>query len=161
MHKSIEERFWEKVDIKSPEECWNWKSGLGHGNYGQFWDGCANVRTNRYAWEYHNKCKVPEGKLILHTCDNPKCCNPKHLYCGTQSNNMQDRSMRSLVPCPNCLCAKNILAIRKLKIIIPGYKRMYKYPRKLVAKKFKVSISTIRRIWNSKLRHRCKEGYFV
>ena len=45
---------------------------------------------HRIAWEAHNAEPIPEGMVIMHTCDNPRCFNPEHLQLGTQSDNMRD-----------------------------------------------------------------------
>ena len=45
-------------------------------------------------WEAFNGEPIPEGKIILHSCDNPSCVNPNHLRVGTWGENMQDRSDR-------------------------------------------------------------------
>lgn len=91
----LEERFWEKVDKKSDDECWNWKASTnGHG-YGQICDGfCGVVSAHRLSWQIHFG-DIPIGKFILHKCDNRLCVNPNHLYVGTQSDNMYDKVLRS------------------------------------------------------------------
>ena len=51
-------------------------------------------RTNslhRIAWEAHNAEPIPEGMLVMHTCDNPACFNPAHLVLGTDQDNMDDK----------------------------------------------------------------------
>ena len=45
---------------------------------------------HRVAWEAHNAEPIPEGMVVLHTCDNPGCFNPAHLVLGTQAQNIQD-----------------------------------------------------------------------
>ena len=53
-----------------------------------------NVPTNplihRIAWEAHNAEPIPEGMVVMHTCDNRACFNPQHLRLGTQSDNIRD-----------------------------------------------------------------------
>lgn len=89
----LEIRFWAKVDIKSNTECWEFKKSLRN-RYGLFWNGHKTISAHRFAWELHYKCKVPKGKIILHHCDNPRCVNHLHLYCGTPRDNMRDRTLR-------------------------------------------------------------------
>ena len=91
--KLLQKRFWEKVDIKSKDECWNWKASCTHG-YGYFWNGEVTENAHRTSWIIHNG-SIPKGLLVLHKCDNRKCVNPNHLYLGTHSDNNYDRAMRN------------------------------------------------------------------
>ena len=85
-----EQRFWEKVNIGDPDECWEWLAGKCKG-YGMFWveNRSSHIRANRMAWELIHG-SIPDGMQILHTCDNPGCVNPKHLWLGTHQDNMID-----------------------------------------------------------------------
>lgn len=88
-------RFWSKVDIKGPGECWLWKAcKRDRRGYGGFKLNSKLQMAHRVSWKFHNG-PIPKGKLVLHKCDNPRCVNPNHLYIGTQSDNQYDRSMRS------------------------------------------------------------------
>jgi hypothetical protein len=84
------DRFWAKVDRRSPEECWPWKAGI-HRGYGLFRaeKDRPMVRAHRYSWALANG-PIPEGMNVLHRCDNPPCCNPAHLFLGTQLDNVED-----------------------------------------------------------------------
>ena len=164
---SPEDRFWDKVDKRSKDECWNWIGGINDGNYGIFVIEHKYCRAHRVSWEIANG-PIPENKLILHRCDNRKCVNPNHLYCGTHSDNMYDREKRNPVPPEITTFGKTklyegeIWLIKKLKIPYSGHdtRRRYKFSTAFVAKIFKVSQATISRIWNSN-KSLCKEGYYV
>jgi hypothetical protein len=97
MNKILEKRFWDKVDIKGKDECWNWLGGCNRAGYGQFrvkngyFFNLPNQKmmAHRLAYELCIGVIIP-GKKILHKCDNPPCCNPAHLWMGTQKENIQD-----------------------------------------------------------------------
>lgn len=150
-----EEAFWSKIDKGKDHECWFWNASVNKDNYGQFWIGHTFVGSHRYAWELTRKCKIPEGKMILHMCDNPRCCNPSHLYCGDALDNARDREKRNPISAfkraSNLkLHEEEIWLIRKLKVVKSKniYTR-YKFPEPFVAKMFKVDQSLIHLIWNS------------
>lgn len=85
--RPLAERFWEKVDKSG--ECWIWTGALLKTGYGSIRiDGKAE-RAHRVAYEL-TEGKIPNGLLIRHSCDNPKCVNPAHLAPGTKRENTQD-----------------------------------------------------------------------
>lgn len=84
-----ESRFWAKVDQSQPAGCWPWKAACLPNGYGQVhWNG-RSVRAHRAAYAIAIG-RVPRGKLVLHKCDNPLCCNPHHLVLGTQAQNIRE-----------------------------------------------------------------------
>lgn len=88
-----EERFWPKVKRAGPDQCWEWQAGKSHG-YGSFrLTPRRAVGAHCFSWELVNG-PIPEGKHVLHHCDNPPCCNPAHLYIGTDKENARDRMER-------------------------------------------------------------------
>ncbi len=92
--------FWSKVDVRprrlGREVCWPWRASLDRYGYGQFKPvyGASPLRTHRVAWGIFTGQEVPYGLDILHSCDNPKCCNPAHLRPGTHDDNMADKAKR-------------------------------------------------------------------
>lgn len=87
-------RFWAKVNRDGPvhptigTKCWLW-TGAIQGGYGGFTDKQRKLYAHRVAWEL--VCgQIPCGLKVLHTCDNPLCVRPTHLFLGTNKDNSQD-----------------------------------------------------------------------
>lgn len=82
-------RFWSKVDMDNPRGCWEWTAGVFDNGYGSFRMDAKNYRAHRLAWSICNG-EIPDGMIVMHTCDNPLCCNPTHLKIGTHRENTLD-----------------------------------------------------------------------
>lgn len=92
--RPVMERFWAKVQIGSPNDCWPW-TGTHVRGYGRFWIGSRTDGSRRpviasrflYAQQVG---EIPDGMQVLHRCDNPPCVNPHHLFLGTARDNVVD-----------------------------------------------------------------------
>lgn len=94
MQESIaNEKLWRKIKINPVTDCWEWQGAYSSGKYGCIRRKGKTMRTHRLFFEIF-KGAIPKGLYILHTCDNTKCCNPEHLYAGTQLDNMSDMDKR-------------------------------------------------------------------
>lgn len=80
----ILERY--KIDANG---CWVWSATCFQFGHGRVKIKSKDLKAHRVSWEYH-KGPIPDGMFVLHTCDNPPCINPEHLFLGTQLENMRD-----------------------------------------------------------------------
>lgn len=92
MENKTKERFWKKVDIQRDDECWLWTGGKNKKGYGEFWFPLRgkHTRAHQVSWilKYGD---IQDGYCVLHSCDNPSCVNPYHLFLGTNQDNVDDK----------------------------------------------------------------------
>lgn len=93
-NSTFEGRFWAKVQKGlRVDDCWSWKGTIAKSGYGSIWTGFCNANAHRTSWVLHFG-PIFDGLYVLHHCDNPPCCNPKHLFLGTQQENMDDMTKK-------------------------------------------------------------------
>lgn len=120
-------RFWEKV--MKTDNCWLWIGARERGGYGCIQIKHNNFRAHRLSWELHHGT-VPTGMHVLHTCDNPPCVNPTHLFLGTSLDNMADKvrkgrhsstGFRKSVPWTRAIFRKTFLGLNEnLRDLLKG-----------------------------------------
>ena len=86
------ERFWEKVDRRGESDCWTWLAAKSSKRYGRFRLQGKLYLPHRISY-FLAKGEL-KGLEVCHTCDNPPCCNPAHLFLGTRSDNMKDAAAK-------------------------------------------------------------------
>lgn len=124
-----------------PDECWLWTSRIDKHGYGR-WSG--NL-AHRLAYT-HFKGPIPAGLLVCHTCDNPVCVNPAHLWLGTNADNARDKVAKGRARGGSLsggnrakLTTKDALEIRRLRGTMTQAK---------IAAMFGVGQNTVSRIQN-------------
>ncbi len=112
-------RFWPKVDVRGPTECWPWTAALTTDGYGRFRreGGSPVCHAHRVAWEATHG-EIPEGVCVWHSCYNKPCVNPLHLYLATRAEHNADMALEGRFRCgEGCWQAKlkeeQVLQIRR------------------------------------------------
>lgn len=87
-----EAAFWSKVDSSAgPDACWPWTAGYTGNGYGAIKADGTQVGAHVFALFLRSE---ETAECVCHRCDNPKCCNPAHLFHGTTLDNMEDRDRK-------------------------------------------------------------------
>ena len=145
MKRSPADRFWERVYKNDGDGCWEWTGGLLlPSGYGSFWYEGKTIAVHRFSWVLHfgpiPQSARPLDFCVCHTCDNPLCVRPDHLFMGSHTDNMRDRQAKGRAPrqdgehnTGSKLTAEQVLEI----------KRNPEIPSKVFAVKFGVNTDTI------------------
>lgn len=80
VEKTVEDRFWAKVEKVAEDECWLWTGARDRDGFGLFRDEHGRLRpVHRFSYEWHVESLDP-GQFVLHSCPNLHCVNPEHLF---------------------------------------------------------------------------------
>jgi hypothetical protein len=86
----LEQAFWLRVDKRGADECWHWQGSLDRKGYGQIEINGIRRRATHVSLELHRHTRPSPQHGACHTCDNPPCVNPAHLWWGTAQDNATD-----------------------------------------------------------------------
>lgn len=155
--QTMEERFWSKVKILGENDCWEWQAYKHPDGYGMFRvESTRKIKTkamhnsHRIAYFLHTGI-WPKGLTICHKCDNPPCCNPAHLFAGTQADNVKD-----MVNKGRANKKRNTGSINPLSKLTESDVSKIKtelakgIPQKVIAQSYQVSSATISNIKHGK-----------
>lgn len=139
--KTLEERFWEKVNIGEGDDCWEWKASTTKKGYGSFGWVTGSEYAHRVSWILRFG-EISDDLHVLHSCDNRRCVNPNHLFLGTTQDNSKDMVSkgRSMINERNPMSKLSTEDVREIRDILrsPGRPSHRK-----IAKMFSVSSGTI------------------
>lgn len=146
------ERFWDRVDTSGgPDACWEWMGYRDRDGYGSFWVYETNVRAHRFAYESEHG-PVPDDLFVCHSCDNPSCVNPRHLWAGTPQDNVLDMDSKGRRPLNRGesnhiakLTESEVIAMRRLKE--QGHISQAEIARRFGVSPMLVSLIVRRMIW--------------
>jgi hypothetical protein len=150
-YQSLADALWNRVDKRGPDDCWLWTAAVASHGYGNF-------RFRGKLWSAHVAAyRLSSGSnapgYVLHDCDQRRCCNPAHLYLGTQKDNARDRFARNpqgilrRADAPGAkLTEGDVLAILEARANAPRDRGLYLK----LAEQYGVHSATIHAIWAGK-----------
>lgn len=150
--------FWSRVSKQGMDDCWPWKgNSFSRNGYGRINYKGKLLIAHRVAYRIAKK-DINEGMHILHSCDNPPCCNPAHLREGTHLENMADMTKRKrraglhrdINPMSKVTAAEKTEIIKAYDALPRGRRAVKKGEMSKLSKKYGLSAHLI----NDLVRHR-------
>lgn len=145
VHGTLEDRFYRRF-TREVSGCWEWVSHRDKDGYGILPANGPAIRAHRFSFEHFNKTKIDQGMVVCHSCDNPSCVNPEHLFLGTVKDNCQDMISKGRDAMIGSKNNKSKLTESDIPKI-----RNSKLHNSAIAMEYGVSESTIKRVKNKTL----------
>jgi len=139
-------RFWQRVKIEGGKKCWLWQGSKDGGGYGWFSFMGKNCRASRFALETAIG-PLRRDELACHSCDEPSCVRPTHLFAGTNAENCKDKAQKGRAP-RGAKVPTARLSEDKIQRIRKAAEK--KTPIARIARRYHVSATQIRNITSGK-----------
>ncbi len=104
-----DQRFWTRVQVRGPGDCWPYMSGKTKDGYGRLCAGSKFYYAHRVSYLLAHG-ELSDDLLVCHTCDNPECVNPAHLFAGTRIDNARDCANKGRTVLPGLICEQHPMA---------------------------------------------------
>ena len=136
------------IDIDAKTGCWNYMRAVDRKGYGKVYGNGTQTLAHRFVYSFYNG-EIPEGLFACHHCDNPRCCNPDHIFIGTNADNLRDAARKGR------LCGLSKKYTKRSGYMNKGSKitneealsiRLSNETNRNLATKYQVHIGTVRRI---------------
>jgi hypothetical protein len=134
--RPLMERFWEKVNRRGPDECWEWMGSRNGAGYGKIGKSGNSRYAHRISYEMAYGA-IPGDLYVCHRCDNPSCVNPNHLFAGSCLDNVLDMIRKGRSPHEK-LAFLDIEAMEQMRVDGYSYRS--------IGAQFKISESGVRKI---------------
>ena len=116
-------QFLQLIDRSDRKGCWPWRGGRTSYGYGSVYlsESKSTDLAHRVSWMTHNNRRLRKQECVCHHCDNPICCNPRHLFVGDRAANNRDKTSKGrnvTIPRPgerNPMSKLKVVEVKKIR----------------------------------------------
>lgn len=145
LDSDAQNRLWSKIDKQSDQDCWLYKGSVNSSGYGVFKLQGKQYYAHRLVYELKTNSVLHKRVNVCHKCDVKTCCNYKHLFAGSQLDNMRDKISKGRA---RWLSGMELPQTKLSKSNILDIQTKYdtgNHTQRCLAKDYNVSIGTINR----------------